>query len=108
MAGVLQHRACALVVVLTLALAPAWTVGPAGSRCHCPPQCPMHAQGMTCHHASGMGCHSARSAAGIYSGCDHGHDRSVPASTIRGILPVSGAARPAEVRSILPRVRMRV
>lgn len=89
-------RVCSLAVALVLALGSASMSVSSSVRCQCPPNCPMHVHGLTCHHRPGLGCHQSRPGAGIHRGCDRGAEQAVPVLSIRGILPVSHPARPPE------------
>lgn len=101
MSCVAGRRVCSLVLVLVLALGSASTSVLSSARCECPPNCPMHAHGVTCHHHAGPSCHQSRAGAGIYNGCERGAEQAIAVLSIRAILPVSTAARPLEEHSFL-------
>jgi len=84
------RRACSLLVVLALLLAPLVPEAARERGCgQCPPGCPMHARRLGCHHAGTMPCHRSGSSHGIRSACGHAPAPATPASGgMRGVIPV--------------------
>jgi len=84
------RRACTLVVVLALLVAPILPGAVSERGCmSCRPGCPMHAKRLGCHHARDMHCHRGGSGTnGIRSACSQAPDPATPApAAVRGVMP---------------------
>ena len=95
------RRACPLVLVLALLVAP-MLPAPRRDCGQCPPGCPMHTQRLGCHHGGAMKCHRSGPAKGIRSACSQAPEPGAPASgSLRGVMPAPASsvmafvARPA-------------
>ena len=82
------RRACSLLVVLALLLAPLVPEAARERGCgQCPPGCPMHARRLGCHHAGTMPCHRSGSSNAIRSACSHAPDPATSSGGMRGVIP---------------------
>lgn len=102
------RRACSLVVMLALLIAPIVPGAVLERGCtSCRPGCPMHAKRLGCHHAKGMRCHRGGAPNGIRSACNQAPDPATPASAaVRGVMPGPARANTAfSAPSAPPRAR---